>query len=103
MFPGDRNQRQRHSCFHPEPNPGFHTVVLKLAQATESPEGLGKQIAGAGLPESDTRDLEGRLITGTLISSRGCWPRLWSRGNYCCQLLATFLIKCYWIKFDLYK
>ena len=72
MFPADRNQRPEHSCFHPEPNPGFHTVVLKLAQATESPEGLVKADGRAGLPESDTRDLEGRLRTGTLISSRGC-------------------------------
>lgn len=51
--------------FHPEPNPGFHTVVLKLAQAIEFPERLLKTDCRAGLPESDARNLEGRLRTGT--------------------------------------
>lgn len=78
MFPGDRNQRPGHSCFHPEPSPGFHTVVLKLAQATESPKGFVKADCRAGLPESDTRNLEGRLRTGTFNKLQGMLT-LWSK------------------------
>ena len=55
-------------------------MVLKLAQATESPEGLVKADCRAGLPESDTRTLEGRLRTGTFNKLQGMLT-LWSKGT----------------------